>query len=443
MKKIELPDDSPMWHRDFLFGVATSSYQIEGGRHQRDDCIWDLFCKKPGAISDGSDGDIACRHIEKWREDAELIVSLGVDAYRLSVCWPRVINDEGTVNEEGLAFYIELVTWLHSRGIKVFITLYHWDLPQCIEDKGGWLNRDTVRAFARYVDVVASALGDKVHAWATINEPFCSAYLGYETGVHAPGITGVKNGRQAAHHILMAHGLGMKTLRACCPGGIHGIVLNFSTCIAASPSADDIRAAIQADAYHNQWYLQPVLTGEYPDILVSMAPEERPEILPDDMALIRQPLDYLGVNYYSPTVYRDNGKGSFIAQPPRDVPVTDMGWEIRPEAFTELLVSLHQRYQLPPVYITENGAAMHDILVNDQVHDDDRVAYFHTHLNAVDEAMRQGVDIRGYFAWSLMDNFEWAFGYSKRFGLVYTDYESGRRIIKQSGFAYKELITRK
>ena len=440
MNHIAIPAHSLMNEADFIFGVATSSFQIEGARHSRETCIWDTFCDQPGSICDYSNGDRACEHLERWQDDVDIIASLGVDAYRLSVSWGRVINADGTVNRPGLDFYVELVNALNKRNIKVFLTLYHWDLPDWLEQQGGWLNRATAGAFAHYADVMSKALGHRVYAWATLNEPFCSAYLGYETGVHAPGLSRRHNGRLAGHHLLLAHGMAMRVLRRNCPAARHGIVLNFSTCFAASRHPDDIRAAQQADEYLFQWFLQPLLTGEYPAVLHCLAENEKPQIQPDDMALIRQPLDYLGVNYYSPTVYRSDGKGWFSEVPPRNVPVTDMGWEISPEAFTTLLVKLHQRYQLPPVYITENGAAMDDVLENGAVQDNDRTAYFHSHLNAVNTAMELGADIRGYFAWSLMDNFEWSFGYTKRFGLVYVDYASQQRIIKQSGLAYRQFL---
>ncbi|MEM7418129.1 MAG: GH1 family beta-glucosidase [Pseudomonadota bacterium] len=440
MHKITLPANSLMLSKDFVYGVATSSFQIEGDRKGRLDCIWDTFCSQPGTIEDGSNGDIACKHVEYYLQDVELISSLGVDAYRLSISWPRVMNEDGSVNELGMRFYINLVDALLQRKMKVFVTLYHWDLPQHLEDKGGWLNRDTAYAFQRYAAAVANALGDKVHAYATLNEPFCSAYLGYETGIHAPGKTGVGNGRKAAHHLLLAHGLALQALRQLCPNSQHGIVLNFSTCHANTDTEQDKQAAKWADEYHNQWYLKPLIDACYPSVIEKLSNEERPDILEGDMEIISQPIDYLGINFYTRTVYEANEKNWFNVVPPVDTPLTAMGWEITPDAFTELLVDLHNEYTLPPIYITENGAAMNDELIDGEVKDDDRTEYFHTHLNAVNEAIEQGVDIKGYFAWSLMDNFEWALGYSKRFGIVHVDYETQKRTIKQSGNAYAELV---
>ena len=446
MRTFNLPANSLMRSKDFLFGVATSSFQIEGDRKGRETCIWDTFCAQPGKISDNSNGDDACRHIEKWKDDVELISSLGVDAYRLSISWPRVMTSDGDVNEVGMQFYVNLVDELVRRGIKVFVTLYHWDLPQHLEDNGGWLNRDTAYAFEKYATAVASTLGDKVYAYATLNEPFCSAYLGYELGVHAPGLTGVGKGRKAAHHLLLAHGLAMKALRATCPNSLHGIVLNFSTCHPATNNEEDKIAAKLADEYHNQWYLKPVIDGQYPSIIHQLRDVDRPDIEEGDMDIISQPIDYLGINYYTRTVYKATPSDSadvnfgFEIVEPTNTPLTAMGWEITPDAFTELLVNLHQQYALPPIYITENGAAMDDEMVDDEVNDVDRIDYFNSHLNAVNVAIEAGVDIRGYFAWSLMDNFEWALGYSKRFGIVHVDYDTQKRTLKQSAHVYSELV---
>ncbi len=440
MPNLSLPVDSPLLNREFIFGVATSSYQIEGSRDDRLDSIWDTFCAQPGRIADGSNGDIACEHIDRWADDVELIDYLGVDAYRLSISWPRVVTSEGQPNPRGLAFYSTLINALNARDIKVFVTLYHWDLPQYLEDRGGWLNRQTAYEFEKYADIVSHHLGNSVYAYATLNEPFCSAYLGYELGIHAPGKTGRANGRQAAHHLLLAHGLAMPVLRSNAPASLHGIVLNFSTSYAVSASTADQQAAALADEYLNHWYAMPVLAGTYPSVMDQLALHERPHIEPQDMALICQPIDYLGVNFYNPSRYKAGDDQWFEQVPPNNTEVTDMGWEVNPDSFTDLLLQLHQRYDLPPVYITENGAATIDELKDGQVHDAQRIAYFQGHLNAVDTAIRQGVDIRGYFAWSLMDNFEWALGYLKRFGIVYVDYKTQQRTVKHSGLAYRNLI---
>ncbi|WP_445428258.1 GH1 family beta-glucosidase [Alishewanella sp. HL-SH05] len=438
--KITLAKTSPLLQPNFVFGVATSSFQIEGAADSREPCIWDTFCDTPGRIKDNSDGKVACDHVARWPDDIELIAGLGVDAYRFSIAWGRVINRDGSINEAGLAFYQQLLDALQAKKIKAFVTLYHWDLPQYLEDHGGWLNRNTAYKFAEYTDIVTKAFGDKVYSYATLNEPFCSAYLSYEAGIHAPGFQNRQQGRQAAHHLLLAHGLAMRVLRKNAPHAKNGIVLNFSPCHPASNSAADVRAAEMADQYHNQWYLQPLLEGSYPPLLAELATDEQPLRVDGDMAIIAEPIDFLGVNYYTRTVYRANEKGWFSDVPPTTPPLTDMGWEIYPKGLTEILLALHQRYTLPPIYITENGAAMPDSLLQDKVADQHRVDYFQQHLQATEDAIKAGVDIQGYFAWSLMDNFEWAEGYAKRFGIVYVDYVTQQRTLKNSAIALRDVF---
>ncbi len=437
-KSISLLPDSYLLSPEFTFGVATASFQIEGARDQRLDCIWDRFCKKPGAIADHSNGDVACEHVAHWQQDVELIADLSVDAYRLSISWPRVMHQDGTVNEQGMGFYLQLLNALKARNIKTYVTLYHWDLPQYLEDEGGWLNRETAYKFKHYTELVTRHLGHLVDSFATLNEPFCSAYLGYEVGVHAPGIKSPQAGRQAAHHLLLAHGLAMQVLRKNCPTTEAGIVLNFSP--AYPLTVNDNKAAQLADQYHNQWYIKAVLEGAYPSLLDDLADEVKPTIVAGDMAIINQAVDFIGVNYYTRIHYQNTIDGWFEEVDRSDVRVTDMGWEVYPQGLTELLVSLNQQYKLPKMYITENGAAMADTLNNGEVNDIERVDYYHTHLNAVCDAIRQGVNIQGYFAWSLMDNFEWAYGYEKRFGLVYIDYSSQQRILKDSAKQYRALL---
>ncbi|MEH8022281.1 GH1 family beta-glucosidase [Rheinheimera metallidurans] len=439
--KITLAAGSALLKPDFVFGVATASFQIEGAADSRLPCIWDTFCAQPGRIKDGSNGLVACDHVARWQDDIELIAGLGVDAYRFSIAWGRVINADGSVNKAGLRFYQQLLDSLHARNIKAFVTLYHWDLPQYLQDNGGWLNRDTAYKFAEYAEVVTHAFADKVYSYATLNEPFCSAYLGYEAGIHAPGIQNRQQGRQVAHHLLLAHGLAMQVLQKNAPNALNGIVLNFSPCHAASNSAADINAAQMADQYHNQWYIQPLMEARYPDLLQQLPVAEQPKILAGDMAIIAQPLDFLGVNYYTRTVYRANSKGWFSDVPPTVQPLTDMGWEVYPQGLSEILLAMHQRYALPPVYITENGAAMPDTLINNRVQDTARVAYFQQHLQATEDAINAGMRINGYFAWSLMDNFEWAEGYVKRFGIVYVDYVTQQRRLKASAIALRDLFT--
>ncbi len=439
MTQFQLPENSKLLSSDFILGVATAAFQIEGGAEHRLPSIWDTFCDTKGKIADGSTGLTACDHFNLWREDVELISEFGVDAYRLSISWPRVIKENGELNEQGAQFYLNILNALQAKGIKAFVTLYHWDLPQHLENKGGWLNRDTAYKFAEYADKISQFFGDKVHAYATLNEPFCSAFLGYEDGTHAPGKVGKEYGKKAAHHLLLAHGLAMRVLQKNSPKSLNGIVLNFTPCYPESTSKEDLQASQYADQYFNHWYAEPVLAGKYPEIIDTMPDWQKPDILDGDLDIISTPLDFLGVNFYTRAIYRANACDIFEQISP-PAPITDIGWEIFPQAFTDLLTSLNAKYALPPVYITENGAAMDDKLENNQVNDADRVAYYQAHFNALDEAIKQGVDVRGYFAWSLMDNFEWAEGYLKRFGLVYVDYKTQKRTIKQSGLAYKKLI---
>lgn len=442
-KRIELPAGAPLLSPDFLFGVATAAFQIEGAAQSRLPCIWDTFCATPGKIRDGSNGLQACQHVEHWLQDMELIHAMGVDAYRFSVSWPRVMHEDGSPNQQGLDFYLRLLDKLNALGIKAFVTLYHWDLPQHLEDKGGWLNRQTAYQFREYADLVSRTFGERVYSYATLNEPYCSAYLGYEIGVHAPGHKNKAWGKQAAHHLLLAHGLAMQVLAKNAPQAQNGIVLNFSPCYAKTNSAEDIRAAQNADQYFNHWYLRPVMEGRYPDLIHALPADERPVIEEGDMQVIAHPLDYLGINYYTREIYSADQHELFRGGQEKSLPLTDMGWEIYPQGLKNLLLAYHQQYDLPPVYITENGAAMVDELKDGQVNDWDRLAYLHSHINAVNEAAEQGVDIRGYFAWSLMDNFEWAEGYLKRFGLVYVDYASQQRIVKASGLAYRDMLNRR
>jgi beta-glucosidase len=442
MTKLSLPPQSALLSKDFVYGVATASFQIEGGYEDRLPCIWDTFCATEGKIVDNSNGHIACEHYSRWKEDIELIASLGVDAYRLSISWPRVITRDGHLNEQGVQFYLNILDELKRKGIKAFVTLYHWDLPQYLEDDGGWLNRKTAYAFEHYVDLITKAFGNQVHSYATLNEPFCSAFLGYEAGIHAPGKVGKEYGRKAAHHLLLAHGLAMRVLKRNSPNSLNGIVLNFTPCYSASNSEADIKATSYADDYINQWYARPVFEGKYPPIINTMPESMTPDIMEGDMEIIATPIDYLGINFYTRTRYKADEKEIYQALPAQE-PLTDIGWEIYPQAFTDLLLSLDKKYNLPPVYITENGAAMADEIIDGKVDDQDRVNYYQQHLNAVHAATEQGVRVDGYFAWSLMDNFEWAEGYLKRFGIVYVDYKTQQRTIKASGIAYRDLISQR
>ena len=442
MTKLSLPPHSPLLSKNFVYGVATASFQIEGGSQDRLPCIWDTFCDTPNKIVDSSDGHTACDHYNLWRDDIDLIESLGVDAYRLSISWPRVMTQDAKLNPVGVKFYTDILDELKRRNIKAFVTLYHWDLPQHLEDEGGWLNRQTAYAFEHYVNLITKAFGDRVHSYATLNEPFCSAFLGYEIGIHAPGKVGKEYGRKAAHHLLLAHGLAMSVLKQNSPNTLNGIVLNFTPCYSLTQSDEDLKATAFADDYLNQWYIKPIIDAQYPDIINQLPLNHQPEMLEGDIELISQSIDYLGINFYTRQVYKAHPTDIYEPIAPTG-PLTDMGWEIYPQSFTDLLVSLNKTYTLPPIYITENGAAMPDTYNNGEVNDLDRLSYYNTHLNAVHNAIEQGVVIHGYFAWSLMDNFEWAEGYLKRFGIVYVDYKTQQRTIKNSGLAYKELISKR
>lgn len=434
---IRLPQSSLMHAPEFVFGVATSSFQIEGDISNRLPSIWDRFCSQSNTIADGSDGAIACDHVRLWRDDVALIADLGVDAYRFSISWPRVMTLDGKINERGVDFYLRLLDGLREAGIRPFVTLYHWDLPQHLEDTGGWLNRDTAFRFQDYADAVTRRFGDRVESYATLNEPFCSAHLGYETGHHAPGIKG--RGRRAAHNLLLGHGLGLQALRSNAATATNGIVLNFTPCYPATSTAEDEAAARVADESLNQWYILPLMTGAYPSLIDQLPSDERPDIRDGDMDLISQKLDYLGVNYYTRGIVRADKTTGYADVPP-EPPLTDMGWEIYPAGLTDLLVDLNTGYDLPPIIIAENGAAMPDQAVNGHVHDLDRIQYLQGHLEAVHNAMERGVDVRGYFCWSLMDNFEWAEGYRKRFGIYHVDFSTQKRTAKSSAIAYRKLL---
>ncbi len=437
---ITVPKTSRLRSKDFVFGVATAAFQIEGAADSRLESIWDRFCATPGMIRDGSNGLVACDHYNRWREDVDLIEQLGVDAYRFSLSWPRVIDQNGHLNKVGITFYLNLLDRLNAKGIKPFVTFYHWDLPQHLQDAGGWLNRNTAFKFRDYVDLVSKAFGDRVFSYATLNEPYCSAYLGYEIGIHAPGITGAQHGKKAAHHLLLAHGMAMEVLARNCPDSLNGIVLNFSPCYSKTTKPEDIEAARLADVFLNQWYIAPILNAQYPDLLASLPDDHKPDIRDGDMKLISHAIDFLGVNYYTREFFQEGSPSGFQQAENLEGQKTDMGWEVFPQGLTDLLVSLTTDYNLPPVYITENGAAMPDIVENGMVMDTERLAYYQSHLQALDAAIEQGVAIEGYFAWSLLDNFEWAEGYAKRFGIVHVDYETQKRTVKASGKAFGKFL---
>lgn len=446
----------------FVWGAATAAYQIEGAAAEggRTPSIWDIFSHTDGRVVAGDTGDVACDHYHRMRDDVRLMAELGLRSYRFSISWPRVQpGGSGPVNPEGLDFYRRLIDELLAHGIEPWVTLYHWDLPQPLEDAGGWPARDTAGRFADYVQLVQAALGDRVRYWTTLNEPWCSAFLGYGSGVHAPGRSDGADAIRAGHHLMLGHGLAVQALRAARPEAEVGVTLNLYPVTPASGTPGDAGAARRIDGLANRFFLDPILRGAYPaDVLADLRPvTDFGHVCDGDLATIATPLNLLGINYYSRYVVAAPVEGAepqryrwascwpgseTIRFVTRGVPVTDMDWEIDAPGLVETLRRVHDEYPQLPLYITENGSAFVDAVVDGQVDDADRLAYFDAHLRAAHAAISVGVPLRGYFAWSLMDNFEWAWGYSKRFGMVYVDYDSQLRIPKSSARWYAEVIRR-
>ncbi|GIF49437.1 beta-glucosidase [Asanoa ferruginea] len=449
----------------FVWGSATASYQIEGAATEdgRTPSIWDTFSHTPGRTLNGDTGDVAADHYHRWQEDLDHIAALGLDAYRFSIAWPRVRpGGSGPFNQAGLDFYSRLVDGLLERGVRPVATMYHWDLPQELEDAGGWATRETALRFQEYAAGIVEALGDRVHTWTTLNEPWCSAYLGYASGVHAPGRTDPAAALAAVHHLNLAHGLAGQVVRELAPAAQLSVTLNLHVIRPESDSAEDRDAARRIDALANRAFLGPMLDGAYPaDLLADTAAiTDWSFVREGDEKLIAVPLDVLGVNYYSSTLVRAwdgvsprsdaDGHGQSAASPwvgadnvdflPQPGPYTAMGWNIDPPALTELLLRLRDEYPRQPLMITENGAAFDDVVSPDgTIQDDRRIDYLHRHIAAVAEARAQGADVRGYFLWSLLDNFEWGYGYDRRFGIIRVDYDTQVRTWKQSAHWYQRL----
>ena len=439
----------------FTWGVATSAFQIEGAQDidGRGTSIWDTYAEQPGLIEDGSNANVACDHYHRYAEDIAVMASLGVGAYRFSVAWPRIVpTGRGAVNLAGLDFYDRLVDGLLAAGIAPWATLYHWDLPQALEDEGGWTNRSTVDAFVEFAHAVSERLGDRVAHWITHNEPWCVSVLGYAQGDQAPGKKSWPDALLASHHLLLSHGRAVPVIRQNAPRAKVGITLNVSQCEPASPSEADRCAARQFDGELIRWFLDPIYLGRYPNDVIEY--HEREGRLPDgmrfarpgDLEEINTPIDFLGVNYYSRAVVR-SGKIREADNEPRTIPVpdpaelTDMGWEIYPEGLTQSLVRLNADYEPGSLVITENGAAYATGPGQDgSVQDTRRCEYVKSHLRACLAAIDAGVPLRGYFAWSLLDNFEWGCGLAKRFGLVWVDFETQERVIKASGHLYSRIV---
>jgi len=453
----------------FLFGAATAAYQIEGAAHEdgRTDSIWDAFARVPGAVINAENGDIACDHYHRYRDDVALMKDLGLQTYRFSTSWSRVQPDGGPVNPQGIDFYSRLVDELLDAGIKPWLTLHHWDLPQALEEKGGWANRDTSLLFRDYALNVHDALGDRVDVWTTLNEPWCSSFLSYTAGAHAPGRQSKQAGLAAGHHLLLGHGLAVQALRERDPELELGITLNLTVAKPVDPaSAGDVDAARRIDGQFNRFFLDPIFRAAYPDdVLEDVAGLGLTDVIHDgDLAQIAQPLDALGVNYYHGELVSDqpaehplHGEAPTdrvtsspfpaadgVFNHPQGLPLTAMDWEVQPDGLRELLVRIDSEYARPAgtkLYVTENGAAYDDTVEADgRVRDVERTHFLKAHLGAILDAIDQGVDIHGYFYWSLLDNFEWAWGYEKRFGIVRVDYETQERTIKDSGLSYARII---
>ena len=432
---------------NFKWGCSTSAFQIEGGAAEggRVPSIWDTFCKQPGAIRDGSDGSVACDHYRRWPEDMALGQSLGLNAYRFSIAWPRIFSARGAApNEEGLAFYSDLVDGMLARGLQPWITLYHWDLPQYLQDAGGWAERDTVAAFIEYADVVTRRLGDRVKHWITHNEPWCTAMHGNLDGMHAPGLKHVPTALQVCHNVLVSHGLAVPVIRANVPGAQVGIALSLHPVKAASDSDADRQAVQRHDAFRNRWFLDPLHGRGYPAQPMAMLGAAAPAVSAGDMDAIAAPLDFIGVNYYFPEVVRDTPDGNFLKTSvvlPEGRERTDFGWEVAPDGLTELLTRIAREYKPAAMYVTENGSCYDDTVdALGAVDDTRRRDYLVRHLRAVKDARAQGVPVEGYFAWSLLDNFEWSEGYLRRFGIAYVDFETQQRTLKLSGKWYRAFL---
>jgi beta-glucosidase len=461
--------DTRTFPSDFLFGAATAAYQIEGAAHEdgRTDSIWDTFCRVPGAVVDAHNGDVACDHYHRYADDVALMADLGLETYRFSTSWSRVRPDGGPVNQKGVDFYSRLVDSLLEKNIKPWLTLYHWDLPQALEEKGGWTNRDTAYLFAEYAADMYAALGDRVENWTTLNEPWCSSFLSYIGGEHAPGRQDPAAGVAAGHHLLLAHGLAVRDLRDLNPSLKLGITLNLTVPDPVDPTdAGDVDAARRIDGQFNRFFLDPIFRGEYPaDVREDLAGLGLDTVvLPGDLEIISTPIDALGVNYYHgealsahPPLAAEMSTAAPSERPKRspfpaaegvywhlrDLPVTAMGWEVQPEGLTRLLRRINDEYTGDAVklYVTENGAAYNDTVEADgAVHDAERTEFLRVHLGAILDAVEAGVNVYGYFYWSLMDNFEWAWGYHKRFGIVRVDYDTQERTLKDSAIEYRRVI---
>ena len=438
-----MPTHTPNFPADFTWGASTASYQVEGAAREdgRGESVWDRFAATPGKVRNGESGEIACDFYHRYCDDVALMRELGIDAFRFSIAWPRVLPEgRGTVNPAGLDFYDRLVDELLAHGIEPFATLFHWDTPQALEDAGGWPARATAEAFVEYAQAVVGRLGDRVRHWMTHNEPWVHAWIGHAWGEHAPGRTSEADAVAAAHHLLVAHGWAAAAIRRAAPDAEVGIALNLAHAYPSSPSPEDEAAAWQVDGEGNRWFLDPLFRGSYPADLRERNELVAPFVRDGDLEAISAPLDFLGVNnYFRFIVSADGGQPSVVGDPKAQY--TDMGWEVYPDGLYRLLMRVDADYAPPGIYVTENGAAFGDVRVHDgRVHDPERTAYLETYIGAVSRAVAEGAPVKGYFVWSLLDNFEWAHGYSKRFGIVYVDFPTLDRVPKDSFYWYRDHI---
>jgi beta-glucosidase len=432
----------------FVWGAATAAFQIEGATTAdgRGESIWDRFAATDGKVAHGDTGDPACEHYYRWADDLDLMRSLGLEGYRFSISWPRIQpTGRGPANQRGIDFYRALVEGMLERGIKPLATLYHWDLPQTLEDEGGWASRAVVERFTEYAQIMFDALGDVVPEWITHNEPWVTSFLGYAYGSKAPGISDWPTALRAAHHSLLAHGAAVRALRERGGDDRIGITLDLTVANPASDSPEDEAAALRLDGHHNRWFLDPVFRGAYPADMLELY-EQRfgplDAIQDGDLELISEPIDFLGINFYRPNIVAANDDGSVLAirDVDPDVEHTAMGWAVVPSALTELLLRLERDYGGVPFLVTENGAAFDDTVNDGAVDDDRRLAYLEGHIDALESARAQGADVRGYYVWSFLDNFEWEYGYEKRFGIVFVDFDTQARIPKRSALWYRDRI---
>ncbi len=433
--------------KEFVWGSASSAFQVEGA-HDVDGrvaSIWDQFAQQPGAIVDGADAKVACDHYHRWPEDLDLMRGLGFDAYRFSIAWPRIFSKlGGSANTKGLDFYDRLLDGVCERGLQPWLTLYHWDLPQYLQAQGGWAARATVDAYLEFADCVSRHLGDRAKHWITHNEPWCTAMHGHYDGIHAPGVRDLKTALQACHHVLLSHGAAVRLIKNNVSNAKVGIALSLHPLHAASESAADQAALQRHDGLRNRWYLDPLHGRGYPRDIWELCAAYAPEVKAQDMQIIATPIDFLGVNYYFPETVYD----APAAHPLRtalvqnaDVERTAFGWEVAPQGLADLLKRIKTDYQTAPIYITENGASYEDLVQADgSIDDSERMRFYQRHLRVLRDLIREGVDVQGYFAWTLMDNFEWAQGYRRRFGLCYVDFKTQERRLKKSAYWFQQFL---